>query len=204
MKKHIRFNGGTKVSAGKKALALILSCTLISTCFAGCSKKSKSVLNSKNMDNILVMTIDDKNVVGDERIVLVENSGYTHYPTGDIECRGKHYKDVMDDSIYHIIDITKEKWDSLTKGQKYRACGAQLDDSEVEAKPDISYDQYCAFSHCKNSSSFNYSLDDVTFNSVVDVATAEELNKIKNGKFSDDDSIDMQNRLNKELKNKTK
>lgn len=155
----------------KKGLAVLLAGTMIGTMFAGCSKNA--YLTDTDLESAMVMVIDDDTLV-------VEPIGNHYY--GGYKCGSKHYKDAITGNLYHVSPYTSEE---VSASSDEQGCSVE------EIKRDLS---------CRDKECVNLLDDEVQLIALSNKLTADELKKAKEGKFTDEDFVALEQRMAEETK----
>lgn len=158
----------------KKGLAVLLAGTMIGTMFAGCSKNA--YLTDTDLENAMVMIIDD------ETLVVESVGGHFYGGIQGYRCSDKHYKDVITGNLYHVSPYTSK---------------------EVSASSDeqgCSVEEIKRYLSCGDEECVSLLDDEVQLIALSNKLTADELKKAKEGKFTDEDFVALEQRMAEETK----
>lgn len=158
----------------KKGLAVLLAGTMMGTMFAGCSKAH---LANTTLENAMIMTVDD------ETLIVEPIGEHTYYD--DIllyECSDKHYKDIITGNLYHVSDYTGEE---VSASSNEQGCSVE------EIKRKLS---------CGDNKCISLLDDEVQLTALSNKLTADELKKAREGKFTDEDFVALEQRVADETK----
>lgn len=157
----------------KKGLAVLLAGTMMGTMFAGCSK---ALLTNTTLENAMIMTVDD------ETLIVEPIGKHTYHDILWCECSDKHYKDIITGNLYHVSDYTGEE---VSASSNEQGCSVE------EIKRKLS---------CEDNKCISLLDDEVQLTALSNKLTADELKKAREGKFTDEDFVALEQRVADEAK----
>lgn len=178
-----------KKKIAKKGIAVLLAGTMIGTMFVGCSKQKRALLEDTILDGAQVMTVDEEPIIVTPKYQYTENG----------ECRnGKHYKDVVTGTIYHVSKFTTEEAQLIIQNSQKTNSNSTEDGKEKIVYQTMG-DVKRAYA-CSNVNAVYLFEDEAQLSALTNKLTADELKKAQDESFTDEDVLAIQERIADEAK----
>lgn len=168
----------------KKIISLGLAGVMMTTMFAGCSR-AKSLSKNALPKQSQVMIIDDEQII-------VEPKGYFNATKFGYICdsdTASHYVDVITKTRYHVVDFTSDEI-MARKNEDGENIYPSLDAARSTFK-------------CKDRRAVTLFKDEAILSSLTSKLNEEQLEKIEENNFTDNDLVELQSKLNEQGSSKT-